>query len=542
MERQKRLPRTHEPTTLGRLIKELARPKAYPHPAGTVTVLQTHISVVFLAGDFAYKLKKPVNLGFVDFSTPELRRTFCRREVDLNRRLAPRVYLSVEPIVRTPEGLRVGVPGPAIDHLVRMRRLPADRTLAALLERGEIQSGLLASLGHLLARFHAEAERGPAIARWARWDRVAANCRENFEQLRPFVERTVSRTVLQRLSRLTEGLLADRRALIEARAERGIPCDGHGDLRLDHVYRLAGNPPAADEWTIIDCIEFNDRFRYLDPIADLAFLIMDLGFQGRRDLSRCLLEAYLAEANDRQASDLLDLYVAYRAVVRGKVESLELAETEIDRIERARAEARARAHFLFALGTLAPPGERPCFILVAGLPGSGKTTLANGLARHAGLERISSDEVRKSLAGLGPGGSARAEFGQGLYTDDWNKRTYEACLQAAEQVAFQGGRVVIDASFNRERDRRQFIDAAARLAIPILFLHCEAAEETARRRLASRRGGASDADWAIRAEMTQRTEPLGQATAARRRVVSTDGPERSSLEQAMQALATAGLH
>ena len=526
---------------LGELIAGLSRPGAYPHPADPVEVVQTHISVVFLAGERAYKIKKPVDLGFLDFTTLEKRRADCVAEVRLNRRLAPAVYLGVEPVIRAGEGgLRLGGEGEPVEWAVAMERLPADRTFEALLERGELDAGLLAEAGRRLAAFHAGAAAGPEIDRWGRFEVVAGNARENFEQTERFTGATVSEPVWRRLAELTERELAARRALIEERAAGGVTRDTHGDLHLDHLSSLPDRAPPGD-LPVIDCIEFNERFRYADPVSDAAFLAMDLAFHGRDDLAGAFTEAYFDASGDRPGRPLTTHYTAYRAVTRGKVESMTLAEDEVPAGQRWRELQRARAHFLLALRLLAPPAERPCLALAAGPPASGKSRLAEGLAGAAGFTVLASDAVRKELAGIGPEEPARAPVDSGIYTAEWTERTYSVCRERAERHLFEGGRVVVDATFWREAERRSFLDAARAWCVPARVFLCEVTGEEARQRLEHRRGGLSDAYFEVYRAIAGRFEPPGADTAERVTRLDTAGPPEATLEAALAALQNDGL-
>jgi aminoglycoside phosphotransferase family enzyme/predicted kinase len=515
---------------LGELIDRLSRPRAYPHPVEGVQVRQTHISVVFLAGEFAYKLKKPVNMGFLDFTTLEKRKHFCDEEVRLNRRLAPSVYLGVVPV--TQDG-RIEGTGEPLDWLVKMERLPEGTSLLDRLKRGEVDHPLVESLATRVAGFPATAERGPRIAEFGRFDVVAGNARENFDQAAPMIGQTVSRTVFDRLRARTSETLDRLRPLIESRAARGVPCDTHGDLHLDHVYYFPDRSPPND-LIVIDCIEFNERFRHADPIADAAFLVMDLIYRGRRDLADTLTNEYFRTTRDTEGASLLPFYTAYRAMVRGKVEGFQLEEKEIPEEERTAARRRSRARWLLALGELEEPSRRPALVLIGGLPGSGKSTLARGLAERGGFTVIRSDVVRKELADLEPNTSGRDELDQGIYTPEMTSRTYAECLRRAEELLFGGARVIVDANFGSDDQRQLFLDAAARWCVPAHFFVCRVAPSVARRRIAARSGDASDADVAIYEKLAARWQEPSTSTAFQE--VDTDAAPEEVLEQTVEEL------
>jgi uncharacterized protein len=479
---------------LSRLIESLGKPAAYRFALASavaeIEIRQTHISVVFLAGPFAYKVKKPVDFGFLDFSTLAKRRHFCDEEVRLNRRLAPDVYLGVVPITNDADGLHLEGTGDPVEWAVKMRRLPDQVTLHERLQRGEVDERLVGELALRLAAFHRKADSGPRIATLGRFDPVARNLRDIYAQSVPQIGQTVSETVYQQLTGHNEAALARLKPLIEERARHGVTRDCHGDLHLDHIYYFPDREPPGD-LVIVDCIEFTERFRFIDPVADMAFPMMDLRFHGRRDLARVFADAYFAASGDEGGRPLLPLYTAYRATVRGSVEGLKLAEKEVPAAERTADLQHARAHWLLALGELAPEAERPCLLLVGGLPGTGKTSLAHGLAEQAGFTVIRSDVVRKELAGVPE--SARAS----AYSTEWTERTYAECLRRAEARLFQGGRVIVDANFREESRRQMFFKAAHNWGVPGAMLICRADEETIRQRLAHRKGDASDADWSV---------------------------------------------
>ncbi len=526
---------------LSRLIEALSNPSAFgDRSAGPIEVHQTHISAVFLAGGFAYKIKKPVALGFLDYSTIERRRHFCEEEVRLNRRLAPEVYLGVVPIVRRGGELRVEGTGDPVEWAVKMRRLPDSATLRDRLAGGEVDAEALDGLANRLARFHRSADSGPEIAACCSFEAVAANARENFVQAGPHVGVTLSRSTLDRLRDRTESALQALRAKIDARAARGVPRDTHGDLRLDHVYWFPDRPEPAD-WIAVDCIEFDPRYRHADPVADVAFLAMELALEGRHDLASAFVSSYLRAADDPDGAAVLPFYRSYRAAVRGKVEGMKLKEPEIPEAERASARRRARALWLHALCELEPPGRRPCVVLLAGLPGAGKSTLARGLAARAGFSVIRSDEVRKQLAGRGGSDRAAAAFAADIYTPEWDDRTYGECLRRAEAIVFEAGRALVDASFRDESRRRDFLDAASAWGVAGRLLLCQANPDVVRGRLAARRDDASDADWSIYREARRRWDEPGPVTRAASDTIDANGSPGHSLEQALAALRGAGL-
>lgn len=489
------MPRTDSPHGL-ELLAALRDPAVFGHPAGSrVELLQTHISIVALVGDDAYKFKKPVDLEFLDFTTLALRQHFCAREVELNRRLAPDVYLGVLELRRADDGrLRLGGPGELIDVAVHMRRLPDAANLAHRLAAGHLEPATLERIGRRLHDFHRTARRGRDISAFASFTAVAANARQNFAQLaalRPQLPDGPCELLLARLGRATEDALARHHAVIDRRAREDIACDTHGDLRLDHIYLLPERAP--HDLVILDCIEFNEQFRSADPVADLAFLVMDLHRVARRDLADALLAGYFAadaRPAELEARALLPLYTAYRATVRAKVEAMKAAEPEVPADAAADALLAAHRHLLLALRELQPPALRPCLVLVAGLPGTGKSTLARQLAAD-GLAWVRSDAVRKQLASLSQ------EPDSNIYTPAWTARTYAACLQQTRAALLAGDRVVVDANFKREAQRAPFLALARDLGVPALLLVCDADPAVVRDRLAKRTGDLSDADIAV---------------------------------------------
>jgi uncharacterized protein len=525
---------------LDRLMAALSRPAAYDPPVGEVEVRQTHISVVFLAGAYAYKLKKPVRLDFLDFSTLEKRLHFCRQEVQLNRRLAPEVYRGVVPVAQTAQGVQVEGEGEVVEWAVKMQRLPDEATLHDRLGREEVGIDLAESLGRKIASFHRTAETNERIASFGRFETVSRSVLDVFDQAVSQMGHTASAAVFGRVKGLAEETLARLRPPIEGRAARGVPRDCHGDLHLDHVYYFPDRQPPTD-LVVIDCIEFNERFRFIDPVADMAFPVMDFAFHGRQDLAAAFREAYFRASGDEEGRALLPLYAAYRAAIRAAMEGLLLGEKEVPESERAAALGRSRAHWLLALGELERPDQKPCLLLAAGLPGTGKSSLARGLAERAGFTVLRSDVVRKELASLFLHPQAPPRRPESLYTPEWNERTYGECLHRAEQLLFEGKRVLVDATFREEKHRRAFLEAAARWGVPAAVLLCQAEPETVRRRLEQRRGDASDADWSVYMQAARGWEEAGTLTRPFLHVISSEGSPEEALSRTLEALRSLGL-
>jgi aminoglycoside phosphotransferase family enzyme/predicted kinase len=555
------------PQDLPELIAALTRPIAYPVPPTTpVVVAQTHASLVMLAGEYAYKLKKARDFGFFDYSTPGLRRHFCAQEAILNARLAPHVYLGVAPVLVRPNGVvafgsisppaTVPMPGAALpggrvmDYAVVMRRLPEEATLAARVQHGDVSVEQVEELARRVAAFHAQARADADVARFGGPETITANWEENLAQMRPFVGRALTQAGYSRIEAFVRSVLSQRTRLLLARVEGGRIRDCHGDLRLEHVYFLDGTPTTSERIVIVDCIEFNERFRCGDVTAEVAFLVMELDAAGRRDLARAFVDAYVAASGDEELRELLPFYCCYRACVRGKVAAFQLDEFEVPAEQRT--EAAWRASMLFALAEqYATSRTRQGLVLIGGLMGTGKSTVAHALRTSVGFALFSSDATRKRLAGLDPMRPIPAGYGVGIYSDDWSARTYETLLLQAREALETGRSAVLDASFGRRRDRL----AAARLATEYdadaFFIETTCAPEQALARLAGRwnarlGGGARDASDgrpALYAQQAAAWEPFDAHAESKLThvLVPTDQSMAASRAQALDALGLLGL-
>ncbi len=399
-------------------------------------ILETHVSVLMLLDDRAYKLKKAVKYPFIDLSTPERRAEACQREVELNRRLAPDVYLGVATVQ--------DANGEVCDHVVVMRRMPVGRRLAKLVADRVATRDDMVAVARILASFHARAETSPAIESAGGRDGLRAHWEAGFDEIRAFVPDILDPEMEREIELLVRTYLEGRKPLFDSRVELGRVVDGHGDLLADDIFMLPDGP------RVLDCLEFDDDLRYGDVLADVAFLAMDLERLGAPQLAASFLAAYREMAGETHPTSLEHHYIAYRAHIRAKVACL--------RGDRASAD-EARSLLVLALTHLRK--SRVTLVLIGGSPGSGKSTLAAGIAARTGWSLLRSDEIRKDLAGLGHTASAPAALGEGIYTAPATDETYTMLLTRARTMLEHGESVVLDATWANAEHR----DRASALAL-----------------------------------------------------------------------------
>jgi len=496
---------THSDPGRAQLVAALSEPAAYPHPTGKVEHLETHISDVFLAGDYAYKLKKPLDFGFLDFTTLEKRRSACLDEVRLNARLAPQIYLGVVPVCASGQEYRITATDckdgeQLVEYAVHMRRLPQDGMLDRLAAGGGLARGQLVDIARQIARFHATAERGPEIERYGTLDSVAYPVRQNFEQTEKYIGVTIGRERHARLRAYSEDFLRDQAARFAARVAEHHIVDGHGDLHLRNMCLHDGRV------VIFDCVEFNQAFRAGDVMNDIAFLTMDLDARGLPVLGNDFLNEYLEWTQDYAGLALLDFYQIYRAYVRGKVTSF-LMDAAAEPARRETARREAEEYFRLAERYLAP--RAPGLLITCGLSGSGKTTAARQAAAALGGIVVRSDAVRKQLAGVPLDQDASAPFGQGIYSPAMGARTYRAMLDHARAIIGAGRWAVLDATYNTRAARDAVAHLARELNVPFAIVYCLAERDELARRLrrrATEDSDISDASAAILDEQARRFE------------------------------------
>lgn len=510
--------------TFEELIATLSDPTTYPNQPDGVERIETHASVVFLAGEEVYKLKKPVDFGFLDYSTLDRRKRMCELEIEMNRRLAPDAYIDVVEVVRGDRGIQIGGNGETVDYLVHMRHLPESATLASLVKREAVRDIDIDAIARHIGAFHQRADHGPEVARWGRLEVVRQNIGENFEQTETYIGRTLPARIFGEISGYARAFLRDNEDLFCRRKEDGMIRDGHGDLRAEHVYLL-------NEVTIVDCIEFNDRLRCGDVAVDLGFLAMDLDAMNRPDLSDRLVASYV-DASGFEVASVLDFYRCYRAYVRGKVASFRLNGDD--------GEARREARRFFHLSHRYATGDRgPRLIVMSGLTGSGKSTLAAELAETLPAAVLDSDTTRKRLAGIDPSERQEIPYGTGIYSAAMSERVYQALLDGARERLQRGQTVILDATYTKRADRQAATSLANELGADFYIPHCEASEDLTRQRLA-RRGTeparVSDGRWEIYLAQRDAAEPFSGEEEKHRLLIDSSQPIETQAEAVLTAL------
>ncbi|RLN31522.1 hypothetical protein BBJ28_00014588 [Nothophytophthora sp. Chile5] len=543
-----------------------------------IPVIHTHMSMVFLLPERVYKVKKQVDFGFADFSTLYKRFQACFAEVQLNQRLAPDVYSGVVPISMKRDTREICVRcddfwtpeksnnldywlndefGEIIEWAVHMVRLPDECTLLHRMDQGELTQPMLTQVAEKLVNFHANARRGPGIDHFGQEKVIRRNIEENFRQTEAHVGVTVSEPVYNRVKELTYARLKQLKPTLVSRVESGYICDNHGDLRLEHVYMLPSKSTSGKEaarFVILDCIEFNEQFRFGDPLSDIAFLMMDIWRKGRPDLARFLQNQYLLKAvqDSPENASLFAFYAAYRAVVRAKVSGFRVMDTTLSTTQRASEAQRSRCYWLVALEFLSPPPQRPCMLLIGGLPASGKSNLARMLAGdESSTIWLRADATRKELMKQQKAAASETEhdslvkgggsFEEGLYSPEMTQRTYDEILARSIEHLRQGGRVIVDATFRDPLQRKKFVAAAHNEGALFAFIICECNREIIKGRLLARKDDASDATWEVYESMEKEWHFPGCSTMAECSVVNTEKEKELTLRRVQVFLRKIGL-
>ncbi len=520
------------------LIEAMMRPEFYEGSPAHVELKQTHISYVLLAGDYVYKVKKPVRFPFLDCLQLDSRYRYCTEEVRLNARLSPGVYLGVFAIIKRADSFALG-PRVSAEHLdaveyaVKMRRLPEDRMLDRLIASNQVDSATIRAIAIRIADFHAKA---PSSGGWT-YGSALSICHDvikDVAQNEQFVGRTLRKDQFTAIELFCRAFVSAHWRGLNDRALEGRVREGHGDLRAEHIC-LEGN-----EIEVIDCVEFSERLRYGDVASDIAFLAMDLERLGAPRLADELVEAYAEITGDEDLGVFVPFYKCYRACVRGKVESLRSLEPEVGTADRERAHRLAGSYF--ELAARYARSIPPALIVVCGLSGSGKSTVARILHHRKGFKVINSDRARKRLAGLSAHKHVFTGYGTNIYSDKFTRVTYDAMLAEAESLLGHRCGAILDGTFKSSADRQLALALAARQGVPVLFVECVVNEDEAIRRLERRGsipGEVSDATPEVHRRQRAEFQPIGEIPTRNHLRLDTTGPREylvAEIEKALKQL------
>jgi aminoglycoside phosphotransferase family enzyme/predicted kinase len=522
------------PSQTQRLIAFLADPESYSHRPSQVTLIQTHASWVFVASPFVYKVKKPVNFGFLDFSTLELRKADCEREVELNRRLAGEIYLDVEPIREHGGKLQFGERGVVIEWVVRMREMDSRQFLSHLIPEGKLDFKDMDRLIDCLHQFYLTQPPLSHEETAAAGTRTRKSVHDNFAIVQPFLGNGISRPTLETIECFASTFEAGHESLFAARIAQGWFRDCHGDLHLEHIHLT----PARVN--IYDCIEFNKAFRHIDVASDISFLAMDLDFNDRPDFARYLVDRFATLVHDDGMRLLMDYYKCYRACVRGKVECLRSASETVSREERHASLAQALRYFQLAL-RYAIAGSEPRMFVFMGRIASGKSALARALAAETGWTVLSSDIIRKNLADVPEHYRGTPEERARLYSPEMSMRTYDALFTRGIEVLRQGRNVILDATFSQRASRDELRQILRREGFACAWIEGVVSDDVALERLRQREEnpGASDARVEDFATLNGSYEPPREFVESEVLTVCTDGDVENSVRSLLGSLAKA---
>jgi uncharacterized protein len=520
-----------------KVLDFLSSPSSYPHKPEKVTLVQTHASWVFIASPLVFKIKKPVQLGFLDFSTLELRHEDCEREVKLNRRLADEIYLEVTKVTENEGALGFGGEGEVLEWVVKMRELDERFLLLHLLKHSTVGIGDFDRVVTKLHQFYDAQPLPPQAEQDTAIDRLRMSTDGNFKVAQEFIGQSLTQIAFDAITSFTNAFYEEQRPLLESRIRGGWIRDCHGDLHLEHIHIT------PDAVNIYDCIEFNTRFRYIDVACDLAFLAMDLEFNGRADLAQHLVDRFEALLKDDDMRKLMDFYKCYRACVRGKVASLTSKAEGLTPDERAAKLALANRYYGLAL-RYAIAGSAPHAFVFMGRIASGKSSLAKDFSAETGWTVLSSDQLRKELAGVDLHTRGSEEERAVLYAPGMTKRTYDAMFDAGIAALRAGNNVIFDATFSSREHRDALRQHLQEAGFGCTWVAAHASDDVTRERLARRAQSAdvvSDARLEDFEKLTSRfeaPEELPDEIAIR---ISTEGSREATLHLLMQQLAERGV-
>jgi uncharacterized protein len=495
------------------VLKALLKPETYGTDVKNVRLIQTHTSWVFLTGQYAYKIKKPVFFGFLDYTTLDARKFFCEEELRLNRRLSPEIYLTVVPIIeRTIKSdhkirkINLGGKEKVVDYAVKMKELPQDKLMTERLKRDDVTYSEIEQIAQIVADFHQSAESSSSISQFGMVETIKFNWDENFAQTEEFIGRTISRSVFHQIKKTLYKFMLDNFDLFDKRIKEGKIKQGHGDLHSKNIF-------IADKIYIFDGIEFNQRFSCCDVASEVAFLAMDLDYFGKANFANFFIERYLQSTKDYELLKLLDFYKCYRAYVRGKVTSFNLNDPGIGAQDKRIAAKTAKHYFELAARYAQNLVAKPKLIVMIGLPGVGKTYFALQLAEKIDAYLLRSDIIRKELMNVPLSRHHYTGYGSGIYTGKISARTYDEMYNRARTYLAQDRTCILDATFSLVKARKAAGKIAREFKVPFLMAHCFCPDKIVFKRMAKRAQGFdfSDANPEVYQRMKKNFDPVPRA-------------------------------
>jgi len=493
-----------------KFVEQLKNPKIYDEKIDSVKFLQTHISYVSLTGKHAYKIKKPVDFGFLDFSTLEKRKKFCQKEITLNKRLCPEIYETVVPITEENGKIKINGSGKVIDYAVKMKEFPQDNLMNKLLQKGEIDEEEISKIVDALNDFYKSEKSTDEIKEFGRIKTIKENTDENFDQTKSKIGVTIDKEKYNKIKKTTNKFLEEKDDVFKKRIKNDFIKDCHGDLHTGNIV-IKNN-----EICVFDCIEFNERFRYGDVASDIGFLAMDLDFQGSPYLSSYMIKKYVEKSGDHGIYDVLNFYKSYRAYVRGKVTGFRLDDPDIDENEKKNITKTAHKYFdlsyyyTLLMKYFLDEKEKPILFITSGLPGTGKTTIANKVSVDYCAKKVSTDEVRKEMRGIGKYEQHHDPYNTGLYSPEKMKETYERVIEKGEEQLINRKNVVLDATFKTIELTKKARDIADKTGSSFLILNTVCPEEIVKKYLKKRvrKKSISDGRWEIYVKQKEEFEQI----------------------------------
>lgn len=521
---------------VSRIYADLSRPEAFPEGVDEVQMEETHISIVFLVGDTVYKVKRPVDFGFLDFSTLEKRKFYGEEEVRLNSRLTHDVYQGVVPVTEVNGRYQIGGDGPVKEWAVKMRRLPDEGVLAELVQQGKADEHVLNRVVERLVAFYPKADTGEGVDEWGTAEAVGFNIQENVDQSKPYLNKFIAPTQLDLIDKASKQFLTGQADLMQKRVDSGKIRDGHGDLHLKHII-IEG--PRPEQLQIIDGVEFNPRIRCGDIAMDVAFLAMDLDFQQRPDLAEHFINQLTERMDDEDLPRLVQFYKAYRAHVRAKVACFMSDNIAPELEEFVAVRSEIERYIDLATSYLVKP-KRPAVIIVGGLSGTGKSVLARRIARTLEADWLSSDRIRKEITGYDPHERLTDKYGSGIYSPEISQETYDTLISRGVSAAADGKSVVIDATFLDEEWRTRARDAFEIVDADLQFVECWCPPEVVAERLEQRQADeeeASDAGQNIYEVQRERYgDQMAEVKNLAHIVVDTNRPDAEAFDDVLKVL------